>query len=105
MLGWRVWSARVRELWLNALCSRQALLSSGQASFGHRSGHRSKTTCLSAFPTFPSISNNLSGQDFHGTAYHGPRDKRGCDKKDSYARCRPEQCHSRRASSEGEACK
>ena len=73
MLGWRVWSARVRELWLNALCSWQALLPSGRASFGHRSGHRSKTTCLSAFP---SISNNLSGQDFHGAAYHGPRDKR-----------------------------
>lgn len=42
------------------------LLPSGWASFRHRSGHRSKTTCLSALL---SISKNLSGQDFHGTAY------------------------------------
>ena len=56
------------------------LLASGRASFGHRSGHRSKTA-------FPSISKNLTGQEFHGTAYHDPEDKTRRYNKQSYGRC------------------
>ena len=36
---------------------------------------------------FPSISKNLTGQEFHGTAYHDPEDKTRRYNKQSYGRC------------------
>ena len=61
------------------------LLPSGRASFGHRSGHRSKTACCLPFP---GISKNLTGQEFHGAAYHDPEDKARRYNKQSYGRGR-----------------
>ena len=43
-----------------------------------------KDCMLSAFP---SISKNLTGQEFHGTAYHDPEDKTRRYNKQSYGRC------------------
>ena len=56
------------------------LLPSGRASFGASF----KDCMLSAFP---SISKNLTGQEFHGTAYHDPEDKTRRYNKQSYGRC------------------
>ena len=78
-----------------------SLLPSGRASFGHRSASF-KDYMLSAFP---SISTNLTGQEFHGTAYHDPEDKTSRHNKQSYGHCRPKQCQSHRASRGGEAFK
>ena len=43
-----------------------------------------KDCMLSAFP---STSKNLTGQEFHGTAYHDPEDKTRRYNKQSYGRC------------------
>ena len=43
-----------------------------------------KDCMLSALP---SISKNLTGQEFHGTAYHDPEDKTRRYNKQSYGRC------------------
>ena len=43
-----------------------------------------KDCMLSAFP---SISKNLTGQEFHGAAYHDPEDKTRRYNKQSYGRC------------------
>ena len=43
-----------------------------------------KDCMLSAFP---GISKNLTGQEFHGTAYHDPEDKTRRYNKQSYGRC------------------
>ena len=61
-----------------------------------------KDCMLSAFP---STSKNLTGQEFHGTAYHDSEDKTSRYNKQSYGHGRPEQRQSRRASSGGEAFK
>ena len=60
------------------------LLPSGRASLGHRSGHRSRTAC---FLLFTSISKSLTGQEFHGAAYHHPEDKTRRYNKQTYGRC------------------
>ena len=52
------------------------LLPSGRASF--------KDCMLSPLP---SISKNLTGQEFHGAAYHDPEDKTRRYNKQSYGRC------------------
>ena len=53
---------------------RGGLLPSGRASFGHRSGHRSKTACCLLFLASPRI---LQGRSFMAQRITTPKTKQG----------------------------
>ena len=60
------------------------LLPSGRASFGHRSGHRSKTACCLLFLASPRI---LQGRSFMAQRITTPKTKTRRYNKQSYGRC------------------